>query len=185
MLPMPRIALALSPCALVAVALAVAGCSAPEARGRPQQPPTQARGMSPAPPPAGEDPRASEVPGLLGSALGALQQSGDGDAAAQAIVPYVHRSLLDASGKSLTADVRSFSFKKAHAAAGVYANPVKITRVRPNEVTAIGYGPTAEQGRAVDYFIAKKDGQAGMPAPVTVFFPASGGPPRVSYLGSL
>ena len=70
-------------------------------------------------------------------------------------------------------------------ALGVDADPVKITCVRPNEVTAIGHGPTAEEGRAVDYFIAKKDGQAGMPAPVTVFFPASGGPPRVSYLGSL
>ena len=134
---------------------------------------------------ANDDPRSAEVANLLGATLGALQRTPDAEAAATAILPYLHRSLLDASGAHLTADVRTFSFKKAHGAAGLYANPVKITRVRPSNVTAIGFGPTAEQGRSVDYFVAKRDGVAGMPAPVTVFFPASGGPPKVSGIGSL
>lgn len=60
-----------------------------------------------------------------------------------------------------------------------------ITRVRPSNVMEIGFGPTAEAGRVEDCFIAKKEGVRGLPAPVTVFFPASGGPPRIAYLGSL
>ena len=122
---------------------------------------------------------------LLNATLMALQQNRDEEAAARAVLPYLHRSLMDATGANLTTDVRQFSFKKAFGAAPLYASPVKVTRVRPNNVTEIGFGPTAERGRSVDYFVAKRDGQPGMPAPVTVFFPASGGPPKVTYLGSL
>lgn len=144
-----------------------------------------APGTQPAQAPTGDDPREADVPALLAATLSALQQNRDEEAAAAAIVPYLHKSLLDATGAHLTTDVRSFSFKKAHGAAGLYAVPVTITRVRPSAVTAIGHGPTGEQGRTVDYFVAKRAGVAGMPAPVTVFFPVGGGPPKVAYLGSL
>lgn len=143
--------------------------------------PTQAASASASP--AGVSDAAAEQ--LLSATLVALQQNRDEDAAAHALLPYVHRSLLDASGGQLTTDVRQFSFKKAFGAAQLYVVPVKITRVRPSNVTAIGFGPTAERGRSIDYFVAKRDGQPGMPAPVTVFFPDSGGPPKVTYLGSL
>ncbi len=134
------------------------------------------------PPASGSDAAAEQ---LLSATLAALQQNRDEEAAVLAIVPYLHRSLLDASGAQLTTDVRQFSFKKAFGAAPLYGVPVKVTRSRPSNVTAIGFGPTAERGRSVDYFVAKRDGQPGMPAPVTVFFPESGGAPKVSYLGSL
>lgn len=152
---------------------------------QPAQPWQTAQPAQPAQPPTGNDPREANVPALLASTLSVLQQNRDEEAAAAAIVPYLHKSLLDATGARLTTDVRSFSFKKAHGSAGLYAVPVNITRVRPSAVTAIGYGPTGEQGRSVDYFVAKRPGVNGMPAPVTVFFPAGGGPPKVAYLGSL
>lgn len=155
------------------------GAQPPQATYAPQAPQT-------APPQAASnDPREASVPALLSSTLSALQQNRDEEAAAAAIVPYLHRSLLDASGTHLSTDVRSFSFKKAHVTAGLYTIPVTITRVRPSTTTAIGYGGAAEQGRLVDYFVGKRPGVNGMPAPVTVFFPASGGPPKVAYLGSL
>jgi len=196
-LPVPathRLAAALTSCAL---GLALVGCggraSAPEL---PPPPPGRPIAASPYAPQAaptaqpsqaqtGDDPREADVPALLAATLSVLQQNRDEEAAAAAIVPYLHKSLLDSTGARLTTDVRSFSFKKAHGAAGLYAVPVTITRVRPSAVTAIGHGPTGEQGRSVDYFVAKRAGVAGMPAPVTVFFPVGGGPPKVAYLGSL
>jgi hypothetical protein len=150
--------------------------------------PTQGSGPAAIPPPSQGAPSSSSdaaAEQLLSATLAALQQNRDEDAAVRAIVPYVHRSLLDATGAQLTTDVRQFSFKKAFGAAPLYGVPVKVTRTRPSNVTAIGFGATAERGRSVDYFVAKRDGQAGMPAPVTVFFPESGGAPKVSYLGSL
>ncbi len=188
--PLPRAPLALLALTLT---LALAGCGSAAAvpplpapsgpsvtGGAPGAQRGAANGQDPA-----DDPREATVAALLNATLGVLQQNRDEEAAAVAILPYLHRSLLDASGSRLTTDVRSFSFKKAHGAAALYANPVKITRMRASTITAIGLGPTAERGRLVDYFVAKRDGVAGMPAPVTVFFPASGGPPTVSYLGSL
>jgi hypothetical protein len=151
--------------------------------------PTQGSGPAAIPPPSQGTPPPSSSDAaaeqLLSATLAALQQNRDEDAAVRAIVPYVHRSLLDATGAQLTTDVRQFSFKKAFGAAPLYGVPVKVTRTRPSNVTAIGFGATAERGRSVDYFVAKRDGQPGMPAPVTVFFPESGGAPKVSYLGSL
>lgn len=122
---------------------------------------------------------------VLQATLDVLQRNGDPDAAAHAIVPLVHRSLLDGAGRDLSTDVRQFSFKKAHTDAGHYENPIRVTRTRVGSSTALGYGAAAEKGQTVDYFIAKRDEGKGMPAPVTIFFPASGGPPKIAYLGSL
>ena len=134
-------------------------------------------GAAPAPRP--------EALSVLQAALDVLQKNGDPDAAARAILPHVHRSLLDSSGQTLSTDVRQFSFKKAHTDAGHYENPIRITRTRAGSSSALGYGAAAEKGQTVDYFIAKRDAEKGMPAPVTIFFPASGGPPKIAYLGSL
>lgn len=126
-----------------------------------------------------------EALSVLQATLDVLQKNGDPDAAAHAVIPFVHRSLLDEAGKKLSNDVRQFSFKKAHTDAGHYENPIRITRTRAGSASGLGYGAAAEKGQTVDYFIAKRDPDKGMPAPVTIFFPASGGPPKVAYLGSL
>lgn len=130
-----------------------------------------------------KDPRAVK---LLDDFMTALQTNqGDMDAAITAAKPFLHRSLLKKDGTDISADLRRFSFKKAWENAKFYASPVNITRVRPTGITAIGFKETAEAGKVVDYFIAKKDGVNGMPAPVKIFFPASGAAPRISYIGSI
>jgi hypothetical protein len=61
---------------------------------------------------------------------------------------------------------------------------VKITRIRRTGVSAIGFRETAEKGKVTDYFVAKKDGVNGMPAPVKIFFPEGGGEPKISYVAA-
>ncbi len=121
---------------------------------------------------------------LLNGFMSALAVA-DEKASAKATLPFVHRSLKNAAGDDLSADLRRFSFKKAHDGSKFYAAPVKITRVRPTNTTAIGFKETAEAGRVDDYFIAKKEGVNGMPAPVKIFFPKDGSEPRISYMGSI
>ncbi|MBK8217394.1 MAG: hypothetical protein IPK71_27015 [Myxococcales bacterium] len=186
----PIAALAASACLLMA-------CSAPAPRPSTVTlgpPPPQGQGPYGAPPPGGVasppgqavDPTAVDPSAtrLLDAFLSALQGQRDEEAAARAVLPFVHKSMLGPSG-GLSDDVRRFSFKKAFGAAPLYAVPVVVTRVRPSSTTAIGFGPTGERGRSVDYFVAKRPGQVGMPAPVTVFFPESGAPPSIAYVGSL
>jgi hypothetical protein len=121
---------------------------------------------------------------LLNDFMQALSVS-DEDASAKATMKHVHKSLLNPAGDDLSSDLRRFSFKKAHDNAKFYASPVKITRIRKTGISAIGFKQTAEAGRVDDYFLAKKEGVNGMPAPVRVFFPKSGGAPKIAYMGSL
>ncbi len=104
---------------------------------------------------------------------------------AKACVPFLHKTLLNSEGTNISTSLRDFSFKKAHTAANHYVNPVKVTRVRKTNQTQVGFGASAEAGEVDDYFIAKKEGDVGLPAPVKVFFPANGGEPSILYIGSL
>lgn len=127
------------------------------------------------------DPRAVQ---LLNALMRGLATADPGESA-RALLPFVHKSLKNAAGDGLSRDLLQFGHKKAHANARHYAVPVQVTRVRTTSTTGIGFGDTAEAGRVDDYFIAKRAGVNGMPAPVKVFFPADGGAPLVSYMGSL
>lgn len=123
---------------------------------------------------------------LLNDFLAALTSSPDNmDAAVKAALPYLHKSLLAPGGGDVSSDLRRFSFKKAWENARFYAQPVKITRIRRTGLSAIGFRETAEKGKVSDYFVAKKEGASGMPAPVKIFFPEGGGDPKISYVGSL
>ena len=129
------------------------------------------------------DPRAEK---LLNDFLTALASNKeDMNAAIKAALPHLHKSLLGPGGSDVSQDLRNFSFKKAWQNAQFYAQPVKITRVRKTGTTGIGFRETAEKGKVVDYFVAKKEGINGMPAPVKIFFPEDGSAPKVSYVGSL
>ena len=121
---------------------------------------------------------------LLNRFLEALSAE-DAETSAQALIPMVHASLLAPGGAGLSRDLRQFSFKKAHDNARHYARPVEVTRVRRTNTTALGAGKEASAGRVDDYFIAKRAGVSGMPAPVKIFFPADGGAPTIAYMGSL
>lgn len=67
----------------------------------------------------------------------------------------------------------------------LYKVPVEITRVAPGNERTIGFRDTAERGRVDRYFVAKRRGVSGLPAPLHVFFPADGGAPSVVDMGSL
>jgi hypothetical protein len=95
----------------------------------------------------------------------------------------VHVSMLDKNDKTkLNADKMRFSFKKAYENAKFYET--KITRIQKTSVTAIGFKETAQKGTLFKYWVAKKEGQAGLPAPVQVFFPEGGGEPVLNDFGS-
>lgn len=142
---------------------------------RPQ--PAQAQMDEPA------DPRAEKLLNDFFAALTANE--GDLDAAIKAALPHLHKSLLAPGGSDVSADLRRFSFRKAWQNAKFYAQPIKLTRIRKTGTSAIGFAETAEKGKVCDYFVGKKDGVNGMPAPVKVFFPADGGAPKISYVGSI
>lgn len=96
----------------------------------------------------------------------------------------VHQSLVDTRDPTtLNADKMRFSFKKAYGSAKLYQ--AKITRVAETSVTAVGYKETAQKGKLYKYFVAKKDGVSGMPAPLQIFFPDGDGPPVLYDFGSL
>jgi hypothetical protein len=106
-------------------------------------------------------------------------------AAAKAALPYIHKSEYDKSGSNLKQDRLDYSFKKAWQNAKFYQNPVKITRVQKQSVTAIGFGNTAQKGTCYKVFIAKKEGGTGLPAPLNVFIPEDGTDAKIYYYGSL
>lgn len=109
----------------------------------------------------------------------------DEQAAAKAAMPYIHASEYDNSGTNLKRDRLDFSFKKAWQNAKFYQLPVSVTRIQKQNLTAIGFGPTAQAGISYKVWIAKKAGVNGMPAPLNVFFPADGSAPTLHYYGSL
>jgi len=101
----------------------------------------------------------------------------------KALVPLLHKSLLN--GDDLDDNVRQWSYKKAVQNVKFYAQPADIKEVHKGNVLTIGYGATAERGRRDKYFVKKKPGQAGMPAPLAIFWPEGGGEPKVIDIGSL
>ena len=102
-----------------------------------------------------------------------------------AVIPLVHRSLLNTAGNDLDRGVKEFSYAKASGAAKLYQLPANINEVHKGNVTTIGFKATAERGRTDKYFIPKKEGVAGRPAPLHVFWPEGGGPPKIVNMGSL
>ena len=123
---------------------------------------------------------------VINSFMKALADNpGDEMAAAKAALPFIHNSEYDNKGTNLKRDRLDYSFKKAWQNAKFYTIPVKATRVQKQNLTAIGFGNTAQAGTAYKVWIAKKDGVAGLPAPLNVFFPSDGTAPKLYYYGSL
>lgn len=95
----------------------------------------------------------------------------------------VHVSKFDKNDPSkMNPDSLRFAFKKAHAAAGMYQ--MKVVRIQETGTTGVGFGKTAQKGKLFKYFIAKKEGVNGMPAPVQIFIPEGGGEPVIYDFGS-
>lgn len=105
----------------------------------------------------------------------------------KAILPLVHKSLIfnDKTGPVLDRTIREYSYVRAVKDFDGYRFPVEITEVHQGIKTTIGVGSNAEMGRSDKYFIAKKSGIDGLPAPIIVFFPSNGGDPSLVNFGSL
>ena len=103
----------------------------------------------------------------------------------RAVLPFVHKSMLSPDGNDLDRTVKEFSYKRAVQNVKFYQVPVKITRVAMGNVRTIGFKSTAERGRVDRYFVAKRSGVAGLPAPIHIFFPENGGVPKIINMGSL
>ena len=103
----------------------------------------------------------------------------------EAVIPLLHKTLLTEDGKDLTPDVKRFSYNKACTNAKFYKQPAQVTEVHKGMEGTVGFGKTAEKGRADKYFVAKKEGVAGRPAPLHVFWPSDGGAPKLINIGSL
>ena len=95
----------------------------------------------------------------------------------------VHASKRDKNNPAkLNSDSIRFAFKKAHGNIGMY-QPTLVRTVLTG-TTAVGFGRTGQKGKLYKYFIAKKDGVNGMPAPVQIFYPENGEDPVVYDFGS-
>ncbi|MCA9544899.1 MAG: hypothetical protein KC613_10930 [Myxococcales bacterium] len=103
----------------------------------------------------------------------------------QAVLPLLHKSMKSADGKDLPPNVKRYSYKKACDGAKFYQVPAKIFEVHKGNTVTVGFKETAEKGRTDKYFVEKKAGIAGRPAPLHVFFPADGGAPTLINIGSL
>jgi len=104
---------------------------------------------------------------------------------AKKVIPLMHMSLLNRSKTYLDDDTYRYSFKKAHQNAKHYAYPVYVTRVQKLRTTGVGYGSTYQKGVEYKFWIAKKKGVAGLPAPLVLFFPQGKTVPKLTYVGSL
>ena len=100
------------------------------------------------------------------------------------VVKLLHKSMLNKNGE-MTPSLKNYSFKKACDGVKFYQVPVKITEVHKGRVLTIGFRETAERGRVDKYFVAKRKGIAGLPAPLHVFWPEGGGQPTLVNIGSL
>ena len=121
---------------------------------------------------------------LCSELLAALQIE-DSAQRLSAVLPLVHKSMKTRDGKDLDRNTKDFSYKKASGAAKLYSSPAEITEVHKGNVSTIGFKESAETGRTDKYFLAKKPGVNGRPAPIHVFFPEGGGEPKIVNFGSL
>lgn len=103
----------------------------------------------------------------------------------QAVLPLMHKSMLTADGKDLDPNVKRYSYRKACGNVKFHEQPAKVTEVHKGREQTVGFQKTAEKGRVDKYFVAKKSGVAGLPAPLHVFWPNDGGDPKLVNIGSL
>lgn len=97
----------------------------------------------------------------------------------------VHASKRDKNDpRKMNNDSIRFAFKKAHGNVAMYDPKPRLIRTVLTGTSAVGFGPTAQKGQLYKYFIAKKDGVGGMPAPIQIFYPEGGGEPIVYDFGS-
>ncbi len=132
--------------------------------------------------------KTSEIPqdvkDVLNEYLQILSSSKTLDDVANNIVKVCAGHLVSSSG-TVPSDVKQFSLKKDWENVKFYKVPAVITRCQfiPNEYD--GFQETLFEGDKYKIWIAKKDGTAGLPAPIPIIKPKSGKPKVISNIGSL
>ncbi len=113
-----------------------------------------------------------------------LSTSPDLETCAKKLAPIAGGHLLDSQEK-ISRDVLEFSLKKDFQNIKFYQLPPVITRIQRITDDYDGYESTLIQGTRYKIWIAKKEGVAGMPAPIPIIKPEKGSPKVVSNIGSL
>lgn len=113
----------------------------------------------------------AEVKAVLESYTKLLLAAKSVDDAGKSFVNIAGGGVVNEDGKSLRADVTRFSLKKDFDGIKFYADPLVITRVNASPSNGQGFGPSAIKGKVYKIWIAKKEGGAGMPAPISIMIP--------------
>ncbi|MBP7735017.1 MAG: hypothetical protein KA369_03500 [Spirochaetes bacterium] len=126
----------------------------------------------------------ADVIEVLNRYLRILSTSTSLDACAMEVAKISGGHMLSQSG-AISRDVLPYSLKKDYENVKFYKVPAVITRVAYSEDDYDGFGPTLIQGARYKIWIAKKDGVAGLPAPIPIIKPKDGKPKIVTVIGSL
>lgn len=130
----------------------------------------------------------AEVKAVLDQYAALLRSAKTVEDAGQVLVGIAGGGVVNEDGKSLRADVTRFSLKKDFDGIKFYADPLVITRVSASSSNGQGFGASAIKGKVYKIWIAKKEGGAGMPAPISIMVPdghATIKTPKVVTIGSL
>jgi hypothetical protein len=99
----------------------------------------------------------------------------------QKLLPLIHDSMKTNDKKDLFTNVKQFSYKKAVSGISRYKIPVELGEVHKGKPVTI----EGVKGRRDKYFIRKKEGSTGMPAPIHVFIPEDGSEAKIIDFGSI
>ena len=141
--------------------------------------------------PQRKDITVEEVPSavikVLNQYLEVLSESPTLEDCARNIYPYLGGGLLSSDGKKVSSDTIQFSLKKDYNNVKFYSVPAVITRIQLNKNSYDGYEKTYLEGDIYKIWINKKEGVAGMPAPIPVIVPKNDAehPKVISTIGSL
>ncbi len=103
------------------------------------------------------------------------------------IYPLLGGGLLSSDGKKVSSDTIQFSLKKDYNNVKFYSVPAEITRIQLNKNSYDGFEKTYIEGDIYKIWVKKKEGVAGMPAPIPVIVPKNDPehPKVISTIGSL
>ncbi|HOR44505.1 MAG TPA: hypothetical protein PK624_06895 [Spirochaetota bacterium] len=124
---------------------------------------------------------------VLNQYLKILSESPTLEDCAKNIYPLLGGGLLSSDGKKVSSDTIQFSLKKDYNNVKFYSVPAEITRIQLNKNSYDGFEKTYIEGDIYKIWVKKKEGVAGMPAPIPVIVPKNDPehPRVISTIGSL
>jgi hypothetical protein len=129
----------------------------------------------------------ADVVTVLNQYLDVLSKSGSVEDAAKELIKrdLVAGHLTTSDKSAVASDVKEFSLKKDFENVKFYIVPAVITRAVLIADDYDGFRDTLFEGDRYKIWIKKKEGVAGLPAPIPVIKPKKGTPKIVSTIGSL